>query len=64
MNSDMTWGEFCFLLIFLIFFWIVGFSSGAHLAEKSTRREAIEAGVARYEVDAKTGKTQFVFIKP
>lgn len=64
MNSDMTPSEFCFLLIVLILFWIVGVSSGGHLAEKSIRRQAIEAGVARYEVDAKTGKTKFIFIKP
>ena len=28
------------------------------------RKEAIEANVAKYEVDPKTGLTKFIFIKP
>ena len=60
MNSDMTWGEFCIDIIFCAIFLIVGICLGC----KAIRQEAIEAGVARYEVDAKTGKTQFIFIKP
>ena len=64
MKSDMTWGEFCFSVICCIVFGAMGFAGCVSATEKTLRREAIEAGVARYETDPKTGETKFVFIKP
>lgn len=41
-----------------------GFSLGVGFGDHSKRTEAIEAGVARYTVDPKTGETNFEWVKP
>ncbi len=47
----------CFLLVFIAY--MDGIGSGV----KAHQREDINAGVAHYVVDAKTGKTSFEYIK-
>ena len=48
-------------MIFMVLFWL-GILLGHSVAEATVRSEAIEAGVARYTVDPKTGETTFEWV--
>jgi hypothetical protein len=50
-----------FLLIALAFF--MGGAVGVGIEKKSVEKRAIDAGVARYTVDEKTGEVTFEFTK-
>ncbi len=56
--------SFIAIVLFLLVLFLLGFNWGSTWATNSMRAEAVEAGVARYEADPKTGTTNFVFIKP
>ena len=51
-------------LVFLIFGAYVGAFLSWKITESLTRKSAIEAGVAYWTIDAKTGETKFVWGKP
>lgn len=50
---------FGLLLIILMLF--AGCNAGCEAGKRLERHRAIEAGVARFEVDEKTGETNFVY---
>ena len=61
MSEDRGWVAASLLLVFAVLvgtaIWIAGNTNGAAMV----RSRAIEAGVAEWRVDPKTGATQFVF---
>lgn len=50
--------------VFLLGSEILSFFLGQDNGEEAERKRAIQAGVARYTVDSKTGETTFEYIKP
>lgn len=55
-SIDRKWSWICHVM-FLIF----GFLIGAIVVQAAHRHVAIEAGVGRYEIDATTGESRFVY---
>lgn len=57
---------FLVFMVFMVFMFCItsGYESGIRAGVDRQRAEAIEAGVARWEVDPKTGETTFRHIAP
>lgn len=52
------------LAIILVLGILLGVSIGVATANWCARRKAIDAGVAEWTIDAKTGETHFVYKEP
>jgi hypothetical protein len=53
-------GGWC-LIVAMFVFLAIGAYAGYIVGTRVQRWAAVEAGVARYEVDARTGETRFVY---
>jgi hypothetical protein len=53
-------GGYC-LIVAMFVFLAIGACAGYIVGTRVQRRAAVEAGVARYEVDPGTGETRFVY---
>ncbi len=61
----MSRDSFAMLALFFVFFFVMGAAVGCAIGDavQTTmgREAAIEAGVAEYTIDPKTGETSFVY---
>jgi hypothetical protein len=62
MNKDPD-GDWS-LIMAMFMFLAIGAFSGYIVGTRVQRQAAVEAGVARYEVDPRTGETRFVYGRP
>jgi hypothetical protein len=54
-------GDGCVTVFFVVVMFTLGFYAGYIGGTEAQHGAAVEAGVARYEVDPRTGETQFVY---
>jgi hypothetical protein len=59
MGEDSEGG--CCLIVAMFVFLAIGACAGNIVGTRVQRQAAVEAGVARYEVDPRTGETRFVY---
>jgi hypothetical protein len=59
MDKDSEGG--CCLIVAVFVFLAIGACAGHIVGTRVQRQAAVEAGVARYEVDPETGETRFVY---